>query len=188
MRNGSHFSLAISILLALSFRSPAASTGATGLDQEYAQVRKIALKDPRVQDAFKKANERLDARIIEIDPALKPIVEKREAAPSSLAEPGGTVSQYRPAIAAVSPAPGGHHHLVVKGETLSSIAAHYKVTVPALEKVNHITDARKLRIGQDLVIPSTATRESSVASPSPETSGTQSSDGGNLWDRIKSGL
>ena len=51
-------------------------------------------------------------------------------------------------------AAAGSTHVVVAGETLGIIAAHYKVTVPALEKANHITDARKLQVGQKLVIPS----------------------------------
>ena len=58
--------------------APAAAS-ASDQSQEYAQARKIALKDPKVQAAFDKANEKLDERIVEIDPSLKPYVEKHRA-------------------------------------------------------------------------------------------------------------
>ena len=59
-----------------------------------------------------------------------------------------------------SEAPGTH--TVTKGETLTSIAKHYKITVVDLEKVNKIENDRTLQIGQVLIIP-TAT-----PSPTPE--------------------
>ena len=46
------------------------------LQTEYAQVRKIAMKDAGVRAAFAKADAKLKAKMIEIDPSLKPIVEK----------------------------------------------------------------------------------------------------------------
>ena len=51
----------------------------------------------------------------------------------------------------VAEAPGTH--VVTKGETLTSIAKHYKLTVGDLEKVNKIENDRMLQIGQTLVIP-----------------------------------
>ena len=48
---------------------------------------------------------------------------------------------------------GSATHVVAKGETLTSIAKHYKITVGSLLKMNKITDDRKLQIGQALVIP-----------------------------------
>jgi LysM repeat protein len=44
-------------------------------------------------------------------------------------------------------------HQVAKGETLTSIAKHYKIGVTDLLKMNKITDDRKLQIGQTLIIP-----------------------------------
>jgi LysM repeat protein len=175
MRKYSPFFPAATIFLILSVRSTAlaASTG-TDLDREYAQVRKIALRDPRVQDAFEKANQRLDEKILQIDPALKPIVEREERTPAPVAvESARTGSEAHPAA---SPVPEGRQHIVVKGETLSSIAGHYHVKVAALEKINHITDDRKLRVGQKLVIP---------AAESPEA---QRQDNDGVWDRLKNSL
>ena len=53
-------------------------------------------------------------------------------------------------------------HVVAKGETLTSIAKHYKITVGDLEKVNKIENDRTLQIGQTLVIPTPA------PSPTPQ--------------------
>ncbi|HWB59282.1 MAG TPA: LysM domain-containing protein [Chthoniobacteraceae bacterium] len=55
-------------------------------------------------------------------------------------------------------------HTVTKGETLTSIAKHYKISVTELEKVNKIENDRTLQIGQVLVIPAPGTSPS----PTPE--------------------
>ncbi|HEU4678634.1 MAG TPA: hypothetical protein VFS35_03870, partial [Terrimicrobiaceae bacterium] len=60
--------------------APMATAKAGDLTEEYNQARKIALKDPKVRAAFKKANDELDKRIIEIDPSLKPLIEKQRGA------------------------------------------------------------------------------------------------------------
>lgn len=44
-------------------------------------------------------------------------------------------------------------HIVKKGETLTTIAKSYRVSVPAIKKANNIKDADKIRIGQKLDIP-----------------------------------
>jgi LysM repeat protein len=63
----------------------------------------------------------------------------------------------------------GPVHIVTKGETLTVIARHYKVTVGQLLKVNKITDARKLQIGQTLVLPPGAKiPQSPTPAPSPQ--------------------
>jgi len=69
--------------------------------------------------------------------------------PGSIASPGssrGTTS--RP-----SPAGTARVHVVVAGETLTSIAARYGVTVNAIVDANSITDARLIHVGERLVIP-----------------------------------
>ncbi len=54
-------------------------------------------------------------------------------------------------------------HIVRKGETLSSIARRYRVSVSSLKKLNRIKDVRDIKIGTRLVIPGTSrkTRASS---------------------------
>jgi len=171
------------------------------LEAEYLQVRKIALKDPRVQAAFQKANDRLNQRILEIDPSLKPIVDRQSYAPVAAATPS-LLNRRAVEAPRTAPAPvaAGREHIVVSGETLDSIAHRYKVRVVTLERVNHIVDARKLRIGQKLIIPVSETAVAAPA-PAPEASaqpapqpapsaatGAQSKQGDNLWDKLKSGL
>jgi LysM repeat protein len=71
-----------------------------------------------------------------------------------------TPSPANPAAAATSPshlAAAGNAHIVARGETLTSIAKMYKVTVDELQKANHIEDGRKLQAGQTITIPTSAT-------------------------------
>ena len=51
---------------------PAAAIAApsTNLNHEYEQVRLIALRDPKVKAAFEAANQKLEQKIVEIDPAI----------------------------------------------------------------------------------------------------------------------
>lgn len=78
--------------------------------------------------------------------------------PSPAASP--TPENTGPAMAGVVETPGTH--TVTKGETLTSIAKHYKITVGELEKVNKISNDRTLQIGQVLTIPA------ATPSPTPE--------------------
>jgi len=71
------------------------------------------------------------------------------------------------AVAGAPAAPTGPVHIVTKGETLTAIARHYKVTVPELLKVNKITDVRRLQIGQTLVLPPGA-KISATPTPTPQ--------------------
>ncbi len=59
----------------------------------------------------------------------------------------------------------GNTHTVARGETLTSIAKMYKVSVDELQKANNIEDGRKLQAGQTIIIPS---------SPTPAPSGSSS--------------
>ena len=121
---------------------PAAQGG--DLAQEYNQVRSIALKDPKVRAAFERANEKLNRRIIEIDPALKPFVEGQGAGKKS----SETTKKSPHAVSSA-----GTTHIVAKGETLTSISKRYKVSVDSLTNVNHIAKGKTLQVGQKLVIP-----------------------------------
>ena len=67
-------------------------------------------------------------------------------------------SPENPAAPAASPShpAAGNTHIVARGETLTSIAKMYKVTVDELQKANHIEDGRKLQAGQTISIPTPA--------------------------------
>jgi len=70
-----------------------------------------------------------------------------------------------PAISASHPVVAGNAHTVARGETLTSIAKMYKVTVDDLQKANHIEDGRKLQAGQTIVIPTPSPTPSGSSSP-----------------------
>jgi LysM repeat protein len=139
------------------------------------------LKDPRVQAAFEKANEKLDDRILEIDPTLKPYLEKRDKArtegPSTAKTKTSSTDRHKAVAKKETGAQNDSStHVVTKGETLSSIAQEYKVSVASLKAVNNITDERKLRTGQKLVI------------PSPKRTETQPGNDQSIWNRLKNSL
>lgn len=99
--------------------------------------------------------------------------------PAAPAEPDVTVSApatTQPAAPAPdefvpvrkAEAAGPPKHVVVKGETLTSIAKHYNIPLAELHKANKDVNERKLQIGQTLSIPSTATPPPKPAEPVPE--------------------
>jgi LysM repeat protein len=61
-------------------------------------------------------------------------------------------------------ADNGNSHVVARGETLTSIAKMYNVSVGELQKYNHIDNPLKLQAGQTLLIPPSPV-------PSPSSSG-----------------
>jgi LysM repeat protein len=62
-----------------------------------------------------------------------------------------------PAMALSHSAAAGNTHTVARGETLTSIAKMYKVSIDELQKANHIEDGRKLQAGQTISIPISTT-------------------------------
>jgi LysM repeat protein len=73
---------------------------------------------------------------------------------------GESTPPANPAAPAMVPphsAAAGNTHTVARGETLTSIAKMYKVTIDELQKANHIEDGRKLQAGQTISIPNSAT-------------------------------
>jgi LysM repeat protein len=130
--------------------------------RDYDAVRRIALRDPKVQDAFARANQRLDERIVQIDPSQAAFVRTHPSgrSASAAAEPKKPEAKKpeakKPeARKAPAPAPSAAQktHTVKAGETLSSISAQYGVSPQYLQGANHIRDERKLKVGQVLVIP-----------------------------------
>lgn len=149
--------------LVLPHTLPAASS-----EKEYQQVRTIALRDPKVQSAYRDADRRLDEKIIRIDPSLESYVKAKQAAregipaPKSAKSPKSAppVKPAKPAtkslfgkLTAPKPTAPKATHAVAAGETLVGIAAKHRVTVAALKGANRIQDERKLRVGQVLTIP-----------------------------------
>jgi LysM repeat protein len=126
------------------------SAQSASMEKEYQQVRIIALRDRRVQEAYRDADRKLDAKIIKIDPALESYVKAKAAAREGTAAPKTASPAIRPAT---KPFAAKATHVVAQGETLGGIAGRYRVTVAALKSANNIQDERKLRAGQKLTIP-----------------------------------
>jgi LysM repeat protein len=75
-----------------------------------------------------------------------------------------TTSTSTPAAESSAKADNGNSHIVARGETLTSIAKMYNVSVSELQKYNHIDNPLKLQAGQTLLIPPSPI-------PSPSSSG-----------------
>ena len=88
---------------------------------------------------------------------MRPGVMIGESTPSAASPAAGAASSPHPA--------GANTHIVARGETLTSIAKTYKVSVEELQNANHIEDGRKLQAGQTIIIPVTSPAAS--GSPSP---------------------
>jgi hypothetical protein len=132
--------------------------------REYDQVRTIALRDPKVQKAFEKANAQLEAKILEIDPALENYVNARKPGAAHgagfVAPPPSNAGPVLKPLIKPGESRGdlqrSRSHVLAAGETLGAVATRYRVPVADLRRVNHIKDDRKLVVGQVIVIPGAA--------------------------------
>jgi LysM repeat protein len=70
--------------------------------------------------------------------------------------PAPNKEEFAPTAPAASADPGPPKHVVMKGETLTSIAKHYNIQLPDLLKANKDINDRKLQIGQSISLPPNA--------------------------------
>jgi LysM repeat protein len=126
----------------------------------------------QLQELTKKIDEQnakidmLSQQILKLQVELsnhRPGVMIGEGAPSSATSTSAT-STSTPAIEPSTKAGNGNSHIVARGETLTSIAKMYNVSVSELQKYNHIDNPLKLLAGQTLLIPPSPI-------PSPSSSG-----------------
>jgi hypothetical protein len=143
------------VLLAAPLLPEARAAGSP--EQEYQQVRTIALRDARVRAAYEDADRRLEEKILQIDPALSSYVHSRKQSPGAGVMPSNERPEHVKMTAFSSSTAQRRTHIVAKGETLGGIAAKYGVSVSALKSANQITDDRKLSVGRTLTIPRSAT-------------------------------
>src|SRR5262249_49001345 len=95
----------------------------------------------------------------------RPGVMIGEAAAAATAIPqSGTTSTPTASPEQSAKSGNGNSHIVARGETLTSIAKMYNVSVSELQKYNHIDNPLKLQAGQTLQIPPSPI-------PSPSSSG-----------------
>ena len=118
-----------------------------------ALAKKIDEQNAKI-DALSQEILKLEQQIAHIRPGV--MVGESTPLPATPIAPAESVS--RPT--------NGNTHTVARGETLTSIAKMYKVTIDELQKANNIEDGRKLQAGQTIVIPSPPASAPS-ASPAP---------------------
>jgi len=114
---------------------------------------------------------KIDEQNVKID-ALSQEILKLEQQLSHV-RPGVMIGECAPTPATAAAPAGstphstiaGNTHTVARGETLTSIAKMYKVTVDDLQQANHIEDGRKLQAGQTIVIPTASPAASGSSSP-----------------------
>src|SRR4030095_4412524 len=142
-------------LCTASAQTPAPKSGKTS-DAAQLEIltKKIDEQNAKI-DALSQEILKLEQQIAHIRPGV--IIG--ESTPSA-ASPAAAVA------AGSSPHPAGANtHIVARGETLTSIAKMYKVTVDELQNANHIEDGRKRQAGQAIIIPAVSPAASSSPSP-----------------------
>ena len=128
-----------------------------GKSAESAQLEALAKKIDEQNakiDALSQEVLKLEQQLSHARPGV--MIGEATSAPASAAAPAASPSH--------SPVEG-NTHTVARGETLTSIAKMYKVTVDDLQKANNIEDGRKLQAGQTIIIPTASPAAS--GSPSP---------------------
>ena len=117
-----------------------------------ALVKKIDEQNAKI-DALSQEILKLEQQIAH----MRPGVMIGESTSSAASPSAATASSPHPA--------GANTHTVARGETLTSIAKMYRVTVEELQNANHIEDGRKLQAGQSITIPAASPVASSSPSP-----------------------
>lgn len=138
MPNLLRISLSTAILATLPFICPPASAQ-DAVQAELAQLRKQVEQQNAKIDALTDQIARLNVRL---DNAGITAPSTPIARPAEVAAPVPRVISDAAKV-----------HIVVKGESLEKIAKQHATTVAELQKLNNITDPKKLQIGQQLVLP-----------------------------------
>jgi len=132
-----------------------------------------ASQTAQLQELTKKIDEQnakidmLSQQILKLQQQLsnqRPGVMIGEGAPSTSSSTSATSTSTPAAAESSAKAGNGNSHIVARGETLTSIAKVYNVSVGELQKFNHIDNPLKLQAGQTLLIPPSPI-------PSPSSSG-----------------
>ena len=141
------------LLAALGALAPALLAADAPLTQEVHELRRD------VQGQAKKI-EALSEQILRLTQLLEtakaPATPAPPAAVTEIVKPAPEPAPApvpEPAVPRAEAVPPPVKHTVEKGETLTSIAKHYNIPLPDLQKLNKITNDRKLQIGQTLNIP-----------------------------------
>lgn len=152
----------LAALLAALFSIPISIFAQDTAAAELAQLRKLVEQQNAKIDALSAQIARLSAQfdarsgvstpaavaVAPVAPVSPPVPAPAET-PAPAAAPAETEFAPTPRVIAAAP----KVHIVVKGEALEKIAKIHKTTVAELQKLNNITDPKKLQVGQQLTLP-----------------------------------
>ena len=159
------------LLAALGAFAPALVAADSSLSQEVHELRRDVQMQAKKIEALSEQILRLTqlAEAAKAAPAPVPMppptatteIVKRPPAPAAPAVAALTAAATapEPEIPKAEPVPPPIKHMVEKGETLTSIAKHYNIPLTDLQKLNKITNDRKLQIGQTLSVPASKAPE-----------------------------
>ena len=138
----------------LSVLVPAAVADEAQMVQELRELRQLVQQQSRHIEVLAEQVARLN-RLIDVrsaDPALAAAPAAPPDTPKPPAELEPEAPKAEPVVKA-EPAAAGPKHVVAKGETLTSIAKQYNISIADLKKANKIENERKMQIGQVLTVP-----------------------------------
>ena len=139
-------------IIAILIPAAAFAAPTPNLSHEYEQVRLIALRDPKVKAAFEDANKRLETKIVEIDPALKGFTKGQPLTTTRINSTTAIPVKPKPFVPPPKPK-AATAHVIATEDTLSSIAAKYKISVAQLKAAKPTVDEKKLQVTEKLIIP-----------------------------------
>ncbi|MEO6750543.1 MAG: LysM peptidoglycan-binding domain-containing protein [Chthoniobacteraceae bacterium] len=143
-------SFRVPILRAIATFALAAMTAPILLAQDGASAEVKALRQMIEQQG--KQIEQLSAKVTRLAAKVEGNADPAAPAPAA-APPTGNAEFAVPAARVVTPAAPANVHIVVKGESLEKIAKAHGTTSLDLQKLNRISDPKKLQIGQQLTLP-----------------------------------
>jgi LysM repeat protein len=168
-----HFLRVFAVLGVLGLAAlPAVAQDTAGLTEELRELRKTVDQQSKQIEMLIREVARLGAAVEGKSTAAAPSAptaaagteEKPAAAPAPGAAPSEDFSANPPPKAE----PARPRHIVVKGDTLTSIAKQYNITIAELQKSNKDVNERKLQIGQSLNLPPNAQNKAPAATPEPK--------------------
>jgi LysM repeat protein len=153
------------ILIGIANSSAPAQTMAPTPNQNVSEAAQLQELTKKIDEQNAKID-MLSQEILKLQIELtnhRPGVMIGEGAPASSAT-SATTSTSSATPEPSAKAGNGNSHIVARGETLTSIAKMYNVSITELQKYNHIDNPLKLQAGQTLLIPPSPI-------PSPSSSG-----------------
>src|SRR5207302_8166392 len=163
--------LAAFVFVALASSNSFAQT--LGATPKAAATQAAANQTAQLQELTKKIDEQnakidmLSQQILKLQSQLsnqRPGVMIGEGTPATSISATSATSTSTAIAESSTKAANGNGHVVARGETLTSIAKMYNISVTDLQKFNHIDNPLKLQAGQTLLIPPSPI-------PSPSSSG-----------------